>query len=247
MAALPQPLREGLTSHARVLSHAPGSMLFEPHSALDSVIFPAEGTVLSLLVPVPDAKPVESAIVGSEGAVGALFGPAAVPAMVLCDVLVGGRALHLPARIFHAALAAAPEAQALMARYAAAMIGNLHQAVACAALHPVEARASRWILAVHDRLGNRAAVPMTQEVLADRLGVRRTTITRVIATLEEKGAIQHRRGRVHVLDRDTLEATACPCYAAQRDRLLAVSPELYPMPLAKPLVGETLESLSNKA
>ncbi len=225
LAALPASVREAFMPSVRVLAHAPGSTLFDPEDRADTLVFPAEGTVLSLLVAMPDAKPVETLTVGSEGAVGAIFGPVPVPAMVQANVLVGGRALHLPAQPFWAAVAASPEAQALMARHAGAVLGNLHQAIACAALHPVEARASRWILTLHDRIDMRAAVPMTQEILADRLGVRRTTITRVVAQLEAKGAIQHRRGRVHVLDRAALEATACPCFAAQRRRLAALHPE----------------------
>jgi CRP-like cAMP-binding protein len=246
----PEAVREALARHVRILVHAPGSTLFEAEDVVDTLVFPAEGTVLSLLVPTPGAKPVESTMVGSEGAAGAVLGPIPVPAMVRCEVLVGGRAIHIPASDFHAAIASAPGvARALMARYAAALVGNLHQAVACAALHPVEARAGRWILSAQDRLGSRAAVPMTQEVLADRLGVRRTTVTRVIAQLEARGAIQHRRGRVHVLDRAALEATSCPCYAAQRRRLEAVHPDLYPRPGTEhpALAAAPLDDLTNKA
>jgi CRP-like cAMP-binding protein len=228
LAALPAEIRQSLVPHARVVTHSQGSALFEPDHHPDTVVFPAVGTVVSLLVPLWDAKPVESAVVGAEGAVGAILGPSAGPSGVRSVVLVGGRALHLPAEVLFAALASSPTAAAVMARYAASLLGHLHQAVACAALHPVEARASRWILALHDRLGERAAVPMTQEILADRLGVRRTTVTRVIATLEGKGVIQHRRGRVHVLDRSGLERTSCGCYATQRARMECVAPGLYP-------------------
>nr|WP_256476388.1 helix-turn-helix domain-containing protein [Siccirubricoccus soli] len=103
------------------------------------------------------------------------------------------------------------------------------QAAACAALHQVEQRTCRRLLALHDRIG-RPELPMTQEALADALGVRRTTITRIVAGLEDQGLVQHRRSRILVLDRAGLESVSCECHGAVAAMFARLVPGLYPTP-----------------
>ncbi len=228
LAALPREARDRLAPSMRLASHLPGSILFEAGDRPDLLHFPAEGTVLSLLLPLPGSKAVETVMVGAEGAAGALHGADTVPSAVRCVVLAGGRVLQVPAAAVAAAMAATPEGAAIMARYAALLLAQVHQAVACAALHPVEARVSRWLLSARMRLGAGVPVPTTQEILADRLGVRRTTVTRVIAALETKGLILHRRGRIHVEDPEALAGACCACHAAMMRQFAAVSEGLLP-------------------
>ena len=227
LASLPREVVDDLSPQMVGVDHPVGRVLFEPGDCLEEVIFPCRGMVLSLISVGVGARPVETALIGTEGATGAILGSPMPSAFARCSVLAGGTALHVPADAFRAALAASPAATARMDCYAQALLAQLHQAAACAALHPVEARVSRWMLGLHDRLGDRP-LPMTQESLAERLGVRRTTITRVIGILEEKGLIRHRRSRVQVLDRDGLERASCGCYAALRAQFECVAPGLYP-------------------
>jgi CRP-like cAMP-binding protein len=107
-------------------------------------------------------------------------------------------------------------------RHNEALYGHAIQSVACNALHPVEARFCRWLLACHDRIAS-DTVALTQEFLADMLGVQRTTVTAVARGLQEKGAIRYRRGVVDIVDRGVLEQFSCECYGVVRgtyDRLL---------------------------
>jgi Mn-dependent DtxR family transcriptional regulator len=87
------------------------------------------------------------------------------------------------------------------------------------------------MLTLQDRLGDRS-LPLTQEALADLLGVRRTTITRVVAALEERGVVRHRRGRIIVMDRNGLAQASCPCHRLVRNRFEAIVPGLYPPPFS---------------
>lgn len=205
----------------------PGQILLEPRDVPEDAFFPVEGTVLSILAVTADRKPVETTMIGAEGAVGALFGPQAAAYGFRVQVLTGGAVLRVPAARLGAALDASPPLRAQMGRYVAALLGQVRIGVACAALHTVEARAARWMLDLQDRLGDRS-LPLTQEALADLLGVRRTTITRVVAALEARGLVRHRRGRIIVMDRTGLERASCECHALAHDQFDALTPDLYP-------------------
>ena len=99
------------------------------------------------------------------------------------------------------------------------------QWVACNALHKVEERACRWLLATHDRAGDHL-IHLTQESLAEMLGVQRTTVTAVTSALQQRGLIRIHRGGVEVLDRPGLERAACECYAAVEEHFARLLPEV---------------------
>jgi CRP-like cAMP-binding protein len=110
----------------------------------------------------------------------------------------------------------------LVAKHGDALFAHSAQSVACNALHSVEQRFCRWLLSCHDRI-DLDTVSLTQEFLADMLGVQRTTVTAVARSLQAKGMIRYRRGIVDILDRPGLEAISCECYDAVRrmyDRLI---------------------------
>lgn len=96
--------------------------------------------------------------------------------------------------------------------------------MACNALHSVEARFCRWLLTCHDRISNNT-VELTQEFLADMLGVQRTTVTAVAGAVQAKGAIRYRRGVVDIIDRGVLERLACECYGVVRRTYRRLLPE----------------------
>jgi CRP-like cAMP-binding protein len=113
----------------------------------------------------------------------------------------------------------------LFTRYADAMIAQMMQSVACNALHTIEQRCCRWLLAAHDRAGE-DIVRLTQEALADMMGVQRTTVTAAAKILQADGIIQTRRGRVEIRDRRKLERRACECHAQVEAHFKKLLPEL---------------------
>ncbi len=216
-----------LRAHRRTETVMPGQILLQPSDTATDVLFPTSGTVLTVLTLMPDRKPVETAQIGCEGAAGAIFGPQPGSFGFRIAVLTGGSVLRFPAERFGEALVTLPGLRDRMTRYSMALVAQLQIGTACAALHPVEERACRWMLTLQDRLGERA-LPLTQEALADLLGVRRTTITRVVAALESRGLVRHRRGRIIVMDRAGLEQASCACHGLARERFDDVAPGLYP-------------------
>ena len=103
----------------------------------------------------------------------------------------------------------------LMRRYVAFSMRNAHQTVACNALHALEERMSRWLLMAHDRVGKDEFV-LTQEFMAEMLGVRRQTVSVVAGTLQSAGFISYRRGVLRIVDREGLESASCDCYETIR-------------------------------
>lgn len=199
-----------------------GTILYEPGDDMTHASFPCEGTVVSMLTVLRDGRTVEAASVGAEGALGVIISAGEKPAFTRGHVQAPGRVLRL-----EAARHASVTLRDLIARYADCLLAQVLQAVACNALHSVEARTSRWLLTMQDRT-RQSELAVTQEHLAEVLGVRRTTVTRIFAELEATGAIRHTRGKVEVLSRPRLERGTCECFRAVRDHFDRVAPGLYP-------------------
>jgi CRP-like cAMP-binding protein len=200
-----------------------GRLLYDPGDPMDFVYFPHDG-VISLMTLMSNGAAIESAAVGPEGAVGL---PAAVaPRQSLSRAIAQTyvRSARISAERLHDAWRQSPQIQALVDRHSEALYGHAIQSVACNALHSVEARFCRWLLTCRDRISSdRLAV--TQEFLADMLGVQRTTVTMVARNLQDRGLIRYRRGVIDILDRAGLQAMACECYGVVRNtyaRLLGV-------------------------
>jgi CRP-like cAMP-binding protein len=119
-------------------------------------------------------------------------------------------------------------------RYEEGLLAEVQQIAACNALHPLQARLARWILQALDRM-DRAHLPLTQDLIARMLGVRRTTLTVVASRLQASGLISCHRGRMVILDRYGLEETACDCYRAIRCRREAARERALSTKLEKPL------------
>lgn len=209
-----------------------GRTLFDAGEDVTHAHFPLHGTVVSLLSVTTDGRAAECATVGSEGVIGGLISAGNKPAFGRSVVQVAGAALRIESEQLEDAKNASATLRDALARYADALLAQVLQSVACNALHPVEARACRWLMTVQDRVGS-DELPVTQEFLAEMLGVRRTTVTRVVAALEGHGAVRHRRGHILVADRGRLEACACECYGMVRDHYRRVAPGLHPEPPAR--------------
>jgi CRP-like cAMP-binding protein len=121
------------------------------------------------------------------------------------------KAARINAERLHEVWSKSASLRDLVDRHTEALYGHAIQSVACNALHSVEARFCRWLLTCHDRISG-DTIALTQEFLADMLGVQRTTVTAVARSLQQKGVIRYRRGVVDIIDRPTLEALACECY-----------------------------------
>jgi CRP-like cAMP-binding protein len=176
------------------------------------VYFPLTG-VMSMVVVMKDSDDVvEIATIGNEGLVGApiVLGTLAMNHRVFCQV-GPGEALRLESKIFAEALEQSAVIRLMCNRYIQAMMVMMGQGVACNRVHPVEQRCARWILMTADRAPSNR-FNLTQEFLAQMLGVRRATVTVAAGMLQQAGIIRYRRGIIEVADRPQLEAACCECY-----------------------------------
>ncbi len=187
-----------------------GTVLRESGDPLQHVYFP-HGGMISILAVLPSGQAVETATVGHEGAVGATAALGSRLTFGRAIVQLPGTASRIASSRFQAAAAQSGALRELMLRYNEFMLAQTQQSAACNILHDVEARLCRWLLHSHDRLDG-DIVPLTQEFLAEMLGVRRTTVTIVARVLQNAGMIRYRRGHIHILNRAALEEGSCECY-----------------------------------
>ena len=196
--------------------------LLDSGKRIGTVHFP-ETAVVSLLTTMDDGSMIEIATIGNEGLVGVpvFLGAESMGARDFYQVQVPGRAQAMDIETFVEITGRDPF-RGLIQRYAQALFSQVTQQVACNGLHSVEERCSRWLLLTHDRVGS-DEFPLTQEFLAQMLGVRRASVSVAAGILQKAGFIRYSRGRVTVLDRGGLEHASCECYGiirAEFDRLL---------------------------
>jgi CRP-like cAMP-binding protein len=187
-----------------------GRLLYDPGDRIDTVYFPQDG-VISLMTLMDNGAAIESATIGREGALGLMAAVAPRQSLSRAIVQTPVKASRISAAQLHEAWEKSARLRDLVDRHNEALFGHAIQSVACNALHSVEARFCRWLLTCHDRIST-DTVALTQEFLADMLGVQRTTVTAVARTLQEKGVIRYRRGVVDIVDRPGLEVLTCECY-----------------------------------
>lgn len=222
--ALPPEDRALLSPHLFTTDLEKGRLLCDPGDPIEQVYFPND-CVISLMTLMENGAAIESATIGREGAMGLMAAAAPRASLSRAIVQAPGSALRIGAAALHDVWKRSAALRDLVDRHNEALFGHVIQSVACNALHAVEARFCRWLLGCHDRIDSNT-VNLTQEFLADMLGVQRTTVTAVAGSLQSKGLIRYRRGVVDILDRPGLEAMACECYGAVRrgyERLLPAS------------------------
>ena len=201
-----------------------GRHIYDPGDPMEAVYFPHD-CVISLMTLMENGAAIESAPVGREGALGLMAAVGPRQSLVRAIVQAPGSASRISATALHDAWVRSAALRDLVDRHNEALFGHTIQSVACNALHGVEARFCRWLLSCRDRIDT-DTIHLTQEFLADMLGVQRTTVTAAAGSLQAKGLIRYRRGVVDILDRAGIEAAACECYGAVRrgyDRLLPFS------------------------
>jgi CRP-like cAMP-binding protein len=217
LAALSADEYENLSTHLQPVSFSLGEVVYEFGGQLDYVFFPTT-SIISLLYTMENGSSAEMGLTGNDGVVGiALFmGGGTMPNRAV--VQSAGGAFRMKAKVLQDQFAQGGKFQQLLLRYTQALITQISQTAVCNRLHSVEQQLCRWLLLSHDRLNTNELV-MTQELIADMLGVRREGVTVAAGRLQDDGAISYVRGRIQILDRDKLEATVCECYRVVKDEV----------------------------
>jgi CRP-like cAMP-binding protein len=221
LAALPDAEWERWRPQLELVEMPLGKVLYESGSTLTHVYFPTS-SIVSLLYVLEDGASAEIAVVGREGIVGiSLFmGGASTPSRAV--VQSAGQAFRLAANLMLQEFNRAGPVLHLLLRYTQALITQMAQTAVCNRHHSLDQQLCRWLLLSLDRLESRELV-MTQELIANMLGVRREGVTEAAGDLQKDGLIRYRRGHITVLDRPGLEQRTCECYAVVKkeyDRLL---------------------------
>jgi CRP-like cAMP-binding protein len=221
LAALPDEEYQRLLPGLQQVSFALGEVVYEFGGHLDYVYFPTTA-IVSLLYTMKNGSSAEMGLTGNDGVVGiALFmGGGTMPNRAV--VQSAGDALRMKATLLQDEFARGGKFQHLLLRYTQALITQISQTAVCNRLHAVEQQLCRWLLLSHDRVEADELI-MTQELIADMLGVRREGVTVAAGRLQDAGAISYVRGHIKILNRAKLEETVCECYRVVKnefDRLL---------------------------
>jgi CRP-like cAMP-binding protein len=215
LAALPRDEYERLLPTLQQVSFSLGEVVYEFAERLDYVFFPTT-SIVSLLYTMENGSSAEMGLTGNDGVVGiALFmGGGTMPNRAV--VQSAGAAIRMKAKLLQDEFARGGKFQHLLLRYTQALITQISQTAVCNRLHSVEQQLCRWLLLSHDRVNSDELI-MTQELIADMLGVRREGVTVAAGHLQDAGAISYVRGRIQILDRQKLEQTVCECYRVVKD------------------------------
>ena len=211
LAALTADERARVFPHLRLVAMPLGKVLYESGDALEYVYFPTN-SIVSLLYVLESGASAEISVVGNEGLIGiALFmGGGTTPSRAI--VQSAGHAYRLGGQLLKDEFHRNGGLQLLLLRYTQALITQMAQTAVCNRHHSVDQQLCRWLLLSLDRLKSNKLV-MTQELIANMLGVRREGVTDAAGKLQKLGAISYSRGRITVLDRPQLEQLCCECYS----------------------------------
>ncbi|MDZ8135287.1 MAG: Crp/Fnr family transcriptional regulator [Nostoc sp. DedQUE04] len=210
LAALPTSDYERLLPHLKLVSLPTRQVLYEPGEPITHVYFP-QNAVVSIVTCMRDGSTVEVGIVSNEGMVGIPIILGSNTTTTKAFVQVAGAGMQIDADILRTEFNRGGAIQKLLLRYVRAIYTELTQSCACNRLHSLEERLARWLLTVSDRLASEE-FPLTQEFIAQMLGVRRSGVTVAASTLSRAGMISYQRGHIKILNREDLEATSCECY-----------------------------------
>jgi CRP-like cAMP-binding protein len=225
LAAIPSAEFERLSPHLELVEMPLGQVLYESGGRLDHVYFPTT-CIVSLLYVLENGASAEIAVVGYEGILGiSLFmGGETTPSRAV--VQSAGFGYRLKAPLLKQEFNRAGPVLRLLLRYTQALITQMTQTAVCNRHHSIEQQLCRWLLVSLDRLSSNS-LKITQELIANMLGVRREGVTEAAGNLQRAGLIRYNRGHIEVLDRPRLERAVCECYAVVKvefDRLLSDIP-----------------------
>ncbi|MDE3738974.1 MULTISPECIES: Crp/Fnr family transcriptional regulator [Pseudomonas] len=226
LAALPEEVQQRLIPQLELVPLPLGKVLYESGDTLRHVYFPTD-SIVSLLYVMENGSSAEISVVGNEGLIGlAVFmGGESTPSRAI--VQSAGHAYRLQGQRLKTEVNRHGELLLLMLRYTQALITQMAQTAVCNRHHSIDQQLCRWLLLSLDRLPSNH-LTMTQELIANMLGVRREGVTDAAGKLQKLGVIEYSRGHITVLDRPRLEALSCECYAVvkkETDRLLPYATE----------------------
>jgi CRP-like cAMP-binding protein len=210
LEALPDTERRALDPCLKRIELHQRDVLFDLGDSIHDVYFPLDA-VISLVVPLSTGETVETAMVGRDGVVGSAAALNGRVSLSRAIVQIAGKSLRCPLERLKQVVREHPIIRGLLGGHEQALFAQAQQAAACNATHVIESRLARWLLRAADLHGN-DELPLTQEYIAQMLGVRRTSVTVVARTLQEAGLIHYTRGRIKLLDIPALQETACECY-----------------------------------
>jgi CRP-like cAMP-binding protein len=221
LAALAAEEFARLLPHLELIPMPLGEVLYEPGVKMHYVYFPTTA-IVSLLYVMEDGASAEIAVAGNEGVVGISLFMGGESTTSRAVVQSAGHAYRLKAQLLKNEFVLAGPMQRLLLRYTQALLTQMAQTAVCNRHHTLDQQFCRWLLLSFDRLSSNELI-MTQELIANMLGVRRESVTEAAGNVQRAGLIEYHRGHITVLDRPGLEARACECYAVVRkeyDRLL---------------------------
>jgi CRP-like cAMP-binding protein len=224
LSVLPESEKKRLRPHLELVPLPLGNAIYESGDELNHVYFPTT-SIVSLLYELENGSSAEIAVVGNEGVVGiALYmGGDTMPNRAV--VQSAGHAYRLQGRMLKQEFNRAGALQHLLLRYTLAMLTQMAQTAVCNRHHSIDQQLCRWLLLSLDRLPSNE-LTMTQELIANMLGVRREGVTEAAGKLQSAGLIHYNRGRITVLDRPGLESRVCECYNVVRKEFNRLLPDV---------------------
>lgn len=216
-----------LAPHLDVHQLGDRDLLYNPGDNVEMVYFPCGPSLASYHVCNEDGRDVETVLVGREGAIGGIVSLGRLPAYCRIVVKNEGPFVKLPVGALEDAKSNSRTLRHLFARYADCLLAQIFQSTACNAIHSIEQRAAKWILAAMERTGDHL-VPLTHEQLATMLGVGRSYTSRVIQIFKAEGVLETRRGALLVRDFEALGARSCLCNEAIKQHFETVLQGIYP-------------------
>jgi CRP-like cAMP-binding protein len=219
--ALPVDVQKRLFPNLELVTLPLGKVLYESGDKLQHAYFPVD-CIISLLYVMEDGASAEISVIGNEGILGAALFLGGETTSSRAIVQSAGHSYRMKANNFKAEFSRHSEMLMLLLRYTQALITQMAQTAVCNRHHSIDQQLCRWMLLSLDRLPNNNLV-MTQELIANMLGVRRESVTEAAGKLQKLGVIDYHRGHIKVLDRSELEHLVCECYAVvkkETDRLL---------------------------
>lgn len=224
LAVLPADASERVFPHLELVPLPLGHVVYESGMQMSYVIFPTT-SIVSLLYVLADGAPAEIAVVGNEGMVGISLFMGGETTTNRAVVQSAGHAYRLRGQLLKDEFNRAGPMQHLLLRYTQALITQMAQTAVCNRHHSLEQQFCRWLLLSLDRLSSNRLV-MTQELIANMLGVRREGVTEAASKMQRAGLIEYRRGHITVIDPVGLTKHACECYAVVKKEAERLLPEM---------------------
>jgi CRP-like cAMP-binding protein len=224
LSVLPETIRQRWQSEIELVNLPLGKVLYESSAKMDYVYFP-EDCIVSLLFVLENGASTEIAVVGYEGLVGIsiFMGGDTTPNRAV--IQSAGQSFRVPSHFLKEEFHRSIEVMHLFLRFTQALVTQMTQTAVCNRHHALDQQLCRWLLLSMDRLTGNELV-MTQELIANMLGVRREGVTLAAGNLQADGLIRYTRGRIQVLDRPALEARTCECYALVKNEYKRLLPDL---------------------